>query len=504
VIAVFQFDAVSVPLLRRLLADGQLPTLADLRDRGRVLVLETPATHFPAGSYATLYSGLEIGDHGMYYSFQWSPAEQRVRWRGSFPSPELVWERLARSGKRSLVVDPYETERPRNLNGVALSGWQFVNVMSLERWSTPTSAQTDLARRYGRPQRMEEVFGRPTVGRLLALRRLLLDATDRASKAALHFLPERFDLVWVNFLGAHLGGHMLWDLSQVDAETLDDRTRTTLERALTDIYIQIDKGIGRILATLPGDADVIVASPMGMAENMSRVDLLPGMLEAVLSTNGATRARGAESRTERFLWQIRASIPTGARAKVAGALHGRLTREVTMRLSSLGVDWTKTPAFMLPSDHFGQVRLNIRGRERDGIVEPGDADAVSNEIREGLLTFRDPDGEPAVVAVDRVQDVIGPEKPLRSLPDLVVRWSDRPSAHVHHVDSSRYGEVRRPGSGSGRSGAHTPEAWAVVVPGPSAHAATGSPRIVDIAPTVCSALGVEADGLPGTPLLERR
>ncbi|MFY9578046.1 MAG: alkaline phosphatase family protein [Gaiellaceae bacterium] len=503
-IAVFQFDSVSVPLMERLLAEGRLPTLAGLRARGRMLELETPATHFPAGSYATLYSGLEIADHGMYYSFQWSPAEQRVRWRGSFPSPQLVWERLAASGKRALVVDPYESARPGLLNGIALSGWQFVNVMSLERWSAPTSAHADLARRFGRPARMEEVFGRPTIGRLLSLHRLLLEATDRVTKAALHFLPGRFDLVWVNFLAAHLGGHMLWDLSQVEADKLDNRTRMTLERGLADLYIQIDEGIGRILAALPGDADLIVTSPMGMAENASRVDLLPGMLEAVLSRNGATRARPAESRTERFLWQLRASIPAGARAKVAAALHGPLTREVTMRLSSFGVDWSKTPAFLLPSDHFGQVRLNIRGRERDGIVEPGDADALSDEICGGLLTFRDPDGQPAVISVDRSQDLIGEGRPLRSLPDLIVRWSDRPSARVSHVDSSRYGEVRRTGSGSGRSGGHRPDAWAVVVPGPSADAASGPGRVVDIASTVCSVLGVQSEALAGTPLLRPR
>src|ERR671918_1295795 len=104
-LAVLQFDAVSVPLVERLLAEGRLPALADLRARGRWLELQTPATHFPAGTYASLYSGLDIPDHGMYYAFQWSPQEQRLRWRGSFPQPHMVWERLASAGKRVLVVD---------------------------------------------------------------------------------------------------------------------------------------------------------------------------------------------------------------------------------------------------------------------------------------------------------------------------------------------------------------------------------------------------------------
>src|SRR6185312_4754900 len=123
--------------------------------------------------------------------------------------------------------------------------------------------------------------------------------------------------------------------------------------------------------------------------NMSRVDLLPGMLEAVLSGNGGART---QSRSERVLWSLRSAVPTGARAQVAALLHGPLTRSVTMKLSTIGVDWSKTPVFMLPSDHYAQLRLNVRGRERDGIVEPGDVDELVDRLREGLLTFREEDG----------------------------------------------------------------------------------------------------------------
>ena len=499
-LAVLQFDAVSVPRIERLLAEGRLPKLAELRERGRWVDLETPATHFPAASYATLYSGADVGDHGMYYAFQWSPTHQRVRWRGEFPQPQMLWERLARAGKRTLVIDPYECIEPAAWNGVLLAGYQLVNVMSLPRWSAPRSAAKELDRLFGRPRDVSEVFGRPTPGSLLALRRKLLEATERVTEAAVHLLRrETFDFVWVTLLAGHLGGHMFWDLSQFDGQKLDDATRATLERALDDIYELMDAGIARITAEIP-DADLIVTAPMGMGVNMSRVDLLPGMLEAVLSDNGHTRT---QSRSERFLWRLRSAIPTGARAKVASALHGPVTREVTMRLSALGVDWDKTPVFMLPSDHFAQLRLNIRGREREGIVEPGEADELVARIRTGLQSFRDPDGTQTVTSVDRTRDVLGDRKFVDMLPDVVVRWSDAPSNGVDRVVSPEHGEVERTGSGTGRSGAHTPHAWALLAPTALTHAETDKPHIVDIAATACAVLGVEPDGLRGTPLLRR-
>jgi hypothetical protein len=263
---------------------------------------------------------------------------------------------------------------------------------------------------------------------------------------------------------------------------------------LEDIYVRMDRSLGRIVAELP-EADLILTTPMSMGVNMSRVDFLPGMLEAVLGN------RRAETRAERFLWRLRGAVPTVARAKVANVLHGPLTRELTMRLSSIGVDWSKTPVFMLPSDHFGQLRLNVRGREREGIVEPRDVDALVAELREGLLSFRDPDGEPAVVAVDRTTDLFAGGAFLELLPDLIVRWSERPVGGVDTVSSPRFGEVRRPGSGSGRSGAHRPDSWALLVPSNTSFVENGAPQVLDVVPTICAALGVGSADLPGSPLL---
>jgi predicted AlkP superfamily phosphohydrolase/phosphomutase len=172
-----------------------------------------------------------------------------------------------------------------------------------------------------------------------------------------------------------------------------------------------------------------------------------------------------------------------------------------MRLSSLGVDWSKTPAFMLPSDHFAQLRLNIRGREREGIVEPDEADELVARIRDGLMSFREADGAQTVVAVERTRDVLGGGPFVDLLPDVVVRWSDTASKGVDRVVSPEHGEVRRPGSGSGRSGAHTPQGWALLAPTTLDYAERERPHVVDIAATVCAALGVEPDGLVGQPLL---
>ena len=96
-----------------------------------------------------------------------------------------------------------------------------------------------------------------------------------------------------------------------------------------------------------------------------------------------------------------------------------------------------------------------------------------------------------------------PGRHAERLPDLVVRWSERPATRLTQVRSARFGTVRRRGGGSGRAGNHTAgDGWAIVVPARSAHAApVRAPRLVDVAATVCELTGADRSELPGEPLL---
>ena len=135
-LAILQFDAASASLLAEMFGDGRLPTLTGLRDRGVWHELDAPATTFAAGAQHSLYSGVELGEHGLFYPFQWSAADQRVRYMGDLPAPAPVWERLGRHGTRTLAVDPYESRPPVDAPpGALVCGWQLHDRVVLQRWS---------------------------------------------------------------------------------------------------------------------------------------------------------------------------------------------------------------------------------------------------------------------------------------------------------------------------------------------------------------------------------
>jgi predicted AlkP superfamily phosphohydrolase/phosphomutase len=500
VLAFIQFDSPDLARLERLIEQGRLPTLAELRRRGSWLDLRTPATHLASASYTSLYTGLPPAEHGLHYPFQWKPEEQRVRYADAFPHPETTWDRASRSGRRVLIVDPYEAPPAAAVNGLAVSGWQFTNRVVLTPWSVPSRARRELARRFGRPRAVDEVFGRPSVEWLLRMRGPLLAAPQRVADIACDaFRRESFDLAWLAFPCAHLAGHLFWDVSQLEGQRLASDERRAVETTLDDVYAACDAAIAEVLDALPAGADVVAFSPLGMTRNSALPELMPDMVAAVTGDGAGDAAGTVQSRA----WQLRSLVPTSVRNKAARLLPARAALELTARLESPKLDWSRTRAFAVPSDVQGYVRLNLRGRERLGSLDPAEADAVLDELTAGLLSFEDDDGRQVVDSVLRASEVEGEGERADWLPDLVVRWSDRPTTGPVRLTSPAYGVAERRGAGSGRSGNHDDAAWALLVPGRSRERAPDrAPHIVDIAATACSLLGLDGSGLVGQPLLE--
>jgi predicted AlkP superfamily phosphohydrolase/phosphomutase len=496
-LAFLQFDASSVDLIERMLVDGRLPTLSALRKRGTLGPLEASSSSYEGAIYPELYTGVDVGDHALYSAFSWSPQHQRARPWLAVPKPAAVWERLARAGRRSLVIDPYQGWPGTDGEGLWVSGWQFQNRMVLPRWSVPHDAFGALMRDLGPPPAAETVFGRPSPSTLLALRRAFMEAPARTAALVERALArETFDFAWITFSCVHLAGHYLWDRALVAHVPLEPETRTLLDEAVADVYAATDAALGRIVEALPAGTDLVVFSPDGMGPNTSRSDLLPGMLAAILDDGADGGGTGAA------LWRWRATIPMAWRAAAARMLPEATVHSITAWLQTASIDWARTRAFALPGDCHGFVRLNLRGRERDGIVDPGEAEPLLDRIADGLATFCDPDGSPAVDAVERTPDAIRRGAAAHLLPDLVVRWTARPTATLSAVASPRFGRVARHGAGPGLAGNHTEGAWSLLVAG-SGHVAAsdGSPRLVDLAATACAHAGVPALDLSGRPLI---
>ena len=487
-LALIGLDGAPPSLLDELASEGLVPRISELRQAASKLELTTPATLFPAGAFPTLWSGVPLADHGLHYPFMWDASGQRVRYVDAFSSPPMLWDRISRAGGKVLVVDAYEAPAPVEANGLVISGWQFANRVVLRPRSAPKSALRTWERRLGRRRRAEEVFGEPDERSLRRLAATLVAGPRRAADLVVAALPEvRPDLLVVSLPSVHLAGHQFWNPAAV-VDGISPSSARELRASLREVVLEADAAVGRIVDALPSGSDVVVHSALGMAAETSRTDVLGTMLAAVLDRGVVTSGQSSGS------WRVRAAIPASVRARVATALPDAAATALAARLELRGVEWSRTRAFPVPSDTNGTIRFNLKGREQAGIVDPHDVPALVAEIRSGLESFTLDGDVRAVASVDVVADSFVDRPASDLLPDLVVRWSDRPARRGEVVHSPQFGSIRRHGVGSGRSGNHTDESWALVLASSGTTAEGETRDVCDIAATALRRFDLEAAG----------
>ena len=174
VIAVIQFDAASASPAGAARAEkGGCPTWRGCGGEGTEVELETPAEHFPASAYQDLYRGVEVGDHGLFYPFQWAAGDQRIRLAAQFrrAAADLGPARPRRAqhpGDRPLRVPP-----PAAAEGELFCGWGMRERVVLERWAVPDGGDREAAPAPRPPARRDRGLRRPDPARTAAPARAL-------------------------------------------------------------------------------------------------------------------------------------------------------------------------------------------------------------------------------------------------------------------------------------------------------------------------------------------
>jgi predicted AlkP superfamily phosphohydrolase/phosphomutase len=86
-----------------------------------------------------------------------------------------------------------------------------------------------------------------------------------------------------------------------------------------------------------------------------------------------------------------------------------------------GVDWNQTRAYGIG---LNGLYMNLRGREREGIVQPGvEADNLITDIKQKLLAVRDPESNlPVITRVDVAKEVYQGDY-TNSGPDLLIGYN---------------------------------------------------------------------------------
>ena len=483
-------DAVEIDVVEELVAAGRMPHLAKLRRRGRYGRLQSPPTCFLSLVWSTFFTSTRLGDHGWYFNKLWNPEKQRIQ----YLSPDWLpvrpfWEFLDETHRVVLLDVPFAARPATGRRQMMINGWQCHD--DFGQLQHPPDLWREVVARHGRPRMTPEVFGPQTASTLRSLHREVTETTSQFADVCCDFLVrERPDLFLAVFGVVHRGTHYLHDLSQIDTRDLDAATRATLLGARDDGYAELDEALGRIIDAAPSNARIVTFALHGMGDNDGWYEYLPRIVEQIHRGGGAAKPKKG------LVFRIKKALPWTLVRQVTRRIPHAWNMALVPLWSRRMYDWSKTRYFTLPMDYNGYIRFNIKGRELEGCLNPGDVEAAIAEVDEALRSFRDIEtGKPVIRGTIKVDDLVGRDAPRRAiLPDLVVLWDPpHPTSQSCGVVSERYGEVRWPKGqrlASGRSGNHTPHGWlAAAGPGIAAGTLDRAYDSADLIPTVFEWLG---------------
>lgn len=492
-VVMIALDAAQIDLMDRWSSDGTLPHLQELRESGAWGTIHSTVEWLTGTPWPSFYSGRWPSEHGYLFFLQWRPELMRHE-RANREWIDLdAFYRFGEDGPRTVAVDMPLGFEPRPFNGVEIMSWASHDKL-VPLVSHPPEVRDWVLREFGAQPVAEEVYGPQHPESLLRLRdKLIRSAALQADLCEVLIEREAWDLFMVCFGGVHRAGHKLWDHTSAIDPTKAERRE--LDDGLRQVTIATDRAVGRLVEAAGPDATIIAYALHGMGPNQSRVQLLPEMLDRVLTDE---RRDGPPPTTDRSpLHRLRRMIPIEWRNEV----KRRLPLALQDRLAKFWVradrhDWSETRAFCLFGDLEGMIQINLEGRESEGIVSPEEYDSLVEEIREGLTSFVDADtGEPIIDEIGR-GDRIWPDSTQRiNMPDLIVRWVPSPVLHQRAIASPRYGTIENPHAGvhaDGRSGHHLPDGWLIgagagIAPGSS----IGRVHEFDLNATVHALLGVD-------------
>lgn len=123
-VLVVGLDGATWDIIRPLVAEGRLPTIARLLDKGASGTLYSTTPPVTPAAWTTFFTGKNPGKHGIY-DFQRLNHEtyELTSVRTEQHREQTLWELLGEAGFRSIILDVPFTYPPRPFNGIMITGY---------------------------------------------------------------------------------------------------------------------------------------------------------------------------------------------------------------------------------------------------------------------------------------------------------------------------------------------------------------------------------------------
>lgn len=407
-VCVLGLDGATYDLIRPWAEAGHLPVLGRLMREGLSGELLSTYPPLTGPAWSSFMTGKSPAGHGVLEFFR--------RKRGTYSQVlntyrsldgDPLWRLLSEADKRVCVIGVPLTYPPEPVNGFMISG--LLTPAGRRDFAYPRSLLGELEDQLGRYHlRHDEKY---RCDDPLPFIREQYEILENNTQAALYLMrKEPWDFFMLHLLGSDRIQHEFWHLLDPLHPQHDPEERQRYGNVVLNFFKRMDSSIGRLVETLGDDVVILVMSDHGLGPvhrfvNFNTWLLQEGLL--FLKSNPWTRFRTMLFRlgfsySTAARWILRLGFGRGAK-RLGRARREELQRRLFLSLDD--VDWTRSKVFSL--GNFGQLYVNLKGRDPQGIVSPGaECEALLEDLTERLKALMDPEtGQPVIGEIYRREDV---------------------------------------------------------------------------------------------------
>ncbi len=486
---VIGLDGATLDLIGPWAAGGELPTLSRLMREGVNGELHSVIPPISGPAWASFLTGKNPGNHGLFGLVVRKPGSYEIMpFNASYIQAEDLGGILSRHGLKVGLVNVPCTYPPREINGFLVTGMETPT--RANEFTYPPSLQKELIERFDYEVEITQRYRNGAEEEFLAV----VEAAEEKRTRAVLYLMEKYewDLFTVVFRGTDSLAHSFWRFMGPEHPGHDPGLASKYGDTLLRHYQQMDRAIKEIWSRLDESTALILMSDHGSGRrrkdvHLSNLFLSLGLMKvkrdpaSVLKYELFKRGLSAQNVLSvlsklRIQDLIRKIVPAKARYSAGRRLF-----------SASSIDWKRTKAY--PFGGLGQIYINVKGREPEGCVEPGEEyEKIVAFIESNLRKLRDPDtGEPIVSDVLRKEEICDNHQ-AEGIPDLYVVWKNDEYAEIGGIGYSR--EIMLPILRE-RSGTHTMRGILFAQgPGIRKGVTVSGAEIIDVAPTILYLLGL--------------
>ncbi len=425
---VIGLDGATFDIITPMVKAGRLPTLAKLMSEGAWGNLRSTILPVTPPAWSSFMTGKNPGKHGVFGFFTNKPDTYETELTTSLSiKAKKIWDYLDENEKVCLIDIPL-TYPPQAINGHMISGLPVPSEESI--FTYPPELHTELIREIG-DYVIDKQLRMLAKGRNMDALKHLYAYTEMRFNAMKYLLKSKgpFDFFMLVLRGTDFIGHAAFKYFDKDYAKKHPGECDKFGDMIYQFYEKVDSYLAEILQLKGDDCNLLVMSDHGMGQ-LKKFFYINRWLrqETFLELKKYPKIRkiGYGLKKKKLRNILEKNGLSFFKVLTPGFLQKLNIYYVSLheKHPSSVINWKKTRAYANLTWTDGILKINLKGREKEGGVEQKDYDNVCNELVLKLKNIVDPEtGEKIMEAVHRRDEIYsGPY--TKDSPDIIALTRD--------------------------------------------------------------------------------